>query len=70
VIAGSTNRPGCIRARWRFAGRRPLSGGDVALIVRTHPYIGRKCLMRDDGIGIGMEREDTEALITALPETL
>jgi len=40
-------------------------------IVRTHPFTGRKCLyvMRDDCVGIdGIEREEAEALITALAD--
>ena len=40
-------------------------------IVRTHPFTGRKCLyvMRDGCVGIdGIEREEAEALITALAD--
>jgi taurine dioxygenase len=40
-------------------------------IVRTHPYTGKKCLyiMRDDCTGIeGLERDEAEALITALAD--
>jgi taurine dioxygenase len=40
-------------------------------IVRTHPYTGQKCLyiMRDDCTGIeGLERNEAEALITALAD--
>jgi taurine dioxygenase len=40
-------------------------------IVRTHPYIARKCLyvMRDDCVGIdGMAAEEADALIAALAD--